>query len=374
MKLSTSVFICVLFVGAFVGPAAAQDQSSHNTTDKHGFEKPVTAADMLHQTATQLMSAGEYDKAASSLERVVAMDPGRLGAWQDLGNCYNHLKEFKKAANAFMKAHELAPDNAALLSNLGYSQLNAKSYDMAKSTYEKMIAIDPASYDANVHLAFVLQREGDKLKASIYYEKALAAKPKDVATLGSLANLYAELGETDKSVATYERAIAAADVEQKKVLQSKLGRSLIDAKKWQKAADVYASLVKLSPENAAFQFNLGISLMQANHKKEAATHLSKTIELRPDYAQAYQYLASCYNDTGRYEKAIATIKQGLPKADNKAGLYVTWGRSLEKEKRFDEAIEMFQRAVHDPRYGGYAKKQIARQIDLKKREKMMKNR
>jgi tetratricopeptide (TPR) repeat protein len=189
-----------------------------------------------------------------------------------------------------------------------------------------------------------------------------------------LAKLYAEVGDMDKSVAMYNRAIeTSTDAAQKKQLRGKLGKSLISGKQWDEAAVVYGALVETNPEDPASQFNLGISLTQGNRPAEAVPHLEKVIELRPDYVDAYQQLAGAYNEIGRYDDAIRTVQKALPLTqDKKAGLYCTWGRSLEKQTLYDEAIDMFSKAVNDPQWGGYAKKQIQRQQDLKKRAAMLK--
>ena len=374
--------IAVVTIALVAGGANAQDKVIQKTTDEQGFEQQLTEIDMMHQTASQLMSAGQWDKAAAELEKVVAFEADRLTGWQDLARCYNKLEEYVKSAEAYTKATELDPGNTDLLSNLGYAQLLAEQLDGALATYNRMLEIDALSYDANVHLGFLYQEKAEatedavqkleiQQKAAGYYEKALEGKADDVTTMGSLAQLYADMGDQDKSIIMYEQAIAAASDDQKTQLQSKLGKSLIEAKNWQKAAVVYMDLATAEPDHAAYQFNAGISLMQSKQHKDAAIHLEKAVELRSDYAQAYQYLAACYNETGRYNKAIATVKMGLTLTDKIGGLYCTWGRSLEKMELYDEAIEMYQRALNDPQYGGYARKQIQRQEDLKKRARAM---
>jgi tetratricopeptide (TPR) repeat protein len=379
--------VVVVTAGVVVAAGAnAQDKVIQKTTDESGFEKQLTEVDMMMQTASQLMSAGQWNKAVETLQNVVTLEPDRIEGWQELARCYNELGQYDKAAESFMKAHELQPESLDLLSNLGYAQVRAEDWGGADETYKKMLALDETSYDANVHLGFILQQQvkqtedpaeqKEKMaRAAAYYEKALEGKPDDVTTMGSLGALYADLGEQEKSIAIYEKGIENAEGDQQKQMASKLGKSLIDAKSWAKAATVYQGLVEQDPSSPAYQFNAGISLMQAEQHKAAIPYLEKTIELSPDYAQAYQYLAACYNESGQYSKAISTVQKGLKvvgPTDSKAGLYCTWGRSLEKQELYDEAIEMFQRAVNDPQYGGYAKKQIQRQEDLKKRRKMMK--
>jgi tetratricopeptide (TPR) repeat protein len=363
-----------------MGPAvqAQEDEDDkkviQKTTDKSGFEKQLTEVDLMHQTAEQLMAAGQWDGAAAELEKVVAADSDRIEAWSDLAKCYKKLNQYDKAATAYASASQLQPDNLDLLSNLGFAQLNAQQLDGAMETYNKMLVIDPLSYDANVHLGFVFQKEGDIEKAIAYYEKALEGRSDDIATMGSLAKLYSDVGENEKSVAMYNRAIeSSTDEAQKKQLRSKLGKSLITAKDWDGAALVYGALVEADPADPASQFNLGISLTQGKRPAEAVPHLEKVIELKPDYVDAYQQLAGAYNDIGRFDDAIRTVQKALPLTeDKKAGLYCTWGRSLEKQELYDEAIDMFSKAVNDPQWGGYAKKQVKRQQDLKKRAAMLK--
>jgi len=377
------IVVMTVFSGGadpMIGPSvqAQEDEDDEKvlqkTTDKSGFEKQLTEADLMHQTAEQLMAAGQWDGAAAELEKVVAAKPDRIEAWSDLAKCYKQLKQFDKAAAAYASASELQPDNMDLLSNLGFTQLNAQQLDSALVTYNKMLEIDPVSYDANVHLGFVFQKEGENEKAIGYYEKALEGTSEDIATMGSLAKLYSEVGENDKSVAMYERAIeASTDEAQKQQLRSKLGRSLITAKQWDEAALVYGALVESNPDDPAGQYNLGISLTQGKRPAEAIPHLEKVIELKPDYVDAYQQLAGAYNDLGRFDEAIRTVQTALPLTqDKKAGLYCTWGRSLEKQTLYDEAIDVFSKAVNDPQWGGYAKKQIQRQQDLKKRAAILK--
>lgn len=377
------IVMAVAFSGAvdpWLGPSVVAQESEdekkviQKTTDKSGFEKQLTEVDLMHQTAEQLMSAGQWEAAAAELEKVVSADSDRIEAWSDLAKCYNKLKKYDKAAGAYASASQLQPDNLDLLSNLGFAQLNAQMMEGALETYNKMLEIDPLSYDANVHLGFVFQKEGENEKAIGYYEKALEGRSDDIATMGSLAKLYAEAGDSKKSVAMYNRAIEASkDEGQKKQLRSRLGRSLINDKQWDEAATVYTALVESNPDDPASRYNLGISLTQGNRPAEAVPHLEKVIELKPEYVDAYQQLAGAYNEMGRFDDAIRTVKKALPLTeDKKAGLYCTWGRSLEKQELYDEAIDIFSKAVNDAQWGGYAKKQIKRQEDLKKRAAALK--
>ena len=381
MTVFERVVALVAVAGVLAGPAAAQEVLD-KTKDEQGFERQLTTVDMMHQTASQLMTAKQFGKAAEELEKVVQQEPGRIAAWQDLGACYRELKAYDKAARAFSEAHKLEPQRVDLLSNLGHSQIMAADqagkdgkadvakteYDGALASYNAMLGIDPASYDAAVHLGFLYQKEGKLDKAAEYYEKAIASNPGDAQSLGSLAGIYADLKQNDKAIETFEKAIAATDGDTRARFQSQLGKLLINEQQFDKAAEVYAGLVAAKPDNSSYQYNLGASLKAQKKFKEATPCLEKAIELKPDFALAYQELAGCYNEQSRYSDAINMAKKGLEYTDKKAGLYVAWGEALEKVGSYDEAISVFQRATGDPQWGQYAKAKITRQENLKKRQ------
>ena len=378
-RVSALTAALCLAVGA--GTAAAQEVLD-KTKDEQGFERQLTTVDMMHQTAAQLMTAKQFDKAAEELEKVVQQEPDRIAAWQDLGACYRELKNYEKAADAFSAAHKLEPQRLDLLSNLGHSQILAadqlakagqadavaSEYAAAIETYNAMLVIDPANYDAAVHLGFLYEKEKKLDQAVEFYEKAIESNPQDAQSLGSLAGIYAEQKNTEKSIDTYQRAIAATEGDQRIRFRSQLGKILITEQRFEESAAVYAELVAEKPDNASYQYNLGASLKALKNYKDATPSLEKAIELKPDFALAYQELAGCYNEQGKYGDAISMAKKGLEHTDKKAGLYVAWGEALEKLESYDEASAIFQRAAGDAQWGQYAKAKIARQENLKKRQ------
>ncbi|MDH4036995.1 MAG: tetratricopeptide repeat protein [Candidatus Krumholzibacteria bacterium] len=376
-----SALTAALCLAAWAGSATAQEVLD-KTKDEHGFERQLTTVDMMHQTASQLMTAKQFDKAAEELEKVVQQEPARIAAWQDLGACYRELKNYPRAAEAYAAAHKLEPQRLDLLSNLGHTQILAAEqaakadqndaadaqYAGAVVSYDAMLAIDPASYDAAVHLGFLYQKQGKLDKAAEFYEMAVTSNPEDAQSLGSLAQIYAEQKDSAKAIDTFERAIAATTGDTRVRFQSQLGKILINEQQFEKSAAVYTELVAEKPDNASYQYNLGASLKAQKKFKEATPYLEKAIEIKPDFALAYQELAACYNEQGRYGDAINMSKKGLEHTDKKAGLYVAWGEALEKVGSYDEAISVFQRATGDPQWGAYAKAKITRQENLKKRQ------
>jgi tetratricopeptide (TPR) repeat protein len=380
------VTITVLFVVPQVvispGDAFGQDDVIKTTKDSRGFEKRHTEADLMYETAKQLMAAKQWDKAAVELEKVIAVDIKRLDALHDLGTCYGHTKQYDKAAVVYKKACEAHPGDVRLLTNLGYYQMRAKDVEGAMGTYEAVLKEDPANYEGNRWLGYIYEKQAEAKKDAElyqtsleYYEKALEAKSDDVKSMGSIAKIYYEMGENDKALAMYEQAIPAADEETALALKSQLGKMYIDAGEFEKSAAVFNDLVTSYPDKPSYRYNLGVSLIQLKKYGDALPHLERAIEAKPEFCPAYQPLATCYEENKRYNDAMGTVRKGLQVCGSgkQAGLYYEWGKSLEGLGRYGEAIEKFQLAVKDPTWGPSARKQIKRQEDLIKRAKAMEN-
>jgi len=84
-------------------------------------------------------------------------------------------------------------------------------------------------------------------------------------------------------------------------------------------------------------------------------------------------LADCYLAAGKRPEALAVIQEGIGEGSQEAWLFSLWGSILEDSKDFDGAMQKFSEAVRagESPWSDYAKKQIARQSTLKKREGMM---
>jgi tetratricopeptide (TPR) repeat protein len=359
---------------------AQEDKVIKTTTDSRGFETRHTEADLMYETAKQLMAAGQYDKAAVELEKVMAADETRLDALHDLGQCYGKLQQYDKAAAAYKKAAANNPSDVRLLTNLGYYQMRAKEIDGAMKTYETILGEDPANYEANRWLGYIYEKKAEKdkelyEKALGYYEAAVKAKPDDVQSMGSIAKIYHVMGDDAKSLEVYEQAIPMASDEVALTLKSQLGKMYIDKGEFQKSAAVFGDLVEAFPDRSSYRYNLGVSLIQLKKYDDAMPQLEAAITAKPDFCLAYQPLATCYDAKGRYSDAMGVVQKGLEVCDagKKAGLYYEWGRSLEGLGRYGEAIDKFQVAAGDPTWGAAARKQIKRQEDLIKRAKAMDN-
>ena len=99
------------------------------------------------------------------------------------------------------------------------------------------------------------------------------------------------------------------------------------------------------------QNNLGIALAGAGRFSDAIGHLSRAVELKPDYASAWDNLGLALAGAGRLAEAISRYEQALRLQPNSAEASANLGVALAEAGRLPEAIARLRRAVElDPGY------------------------
>lgn len=371
--LILSVIACFAVLGCASGGQQGVSGSSADgggiTQDDRGFEKNIGPAEIAYQTAQQFLAAGNYDEAISHLKTATNLKPDYLEAWSDLGKTLTKLKDYQGGITAFERALALSPANQPLIASIAYNYLFLDNLDKAEENYTKLLDADSLSYEAHVHLGFIYQKKNDADRAIYHYNQALVTQPMDATTIGSIASLYEKKGDEAKKIEYLKRAVEAAPDNVR--FKQQLGSAYMKAKDYPNALPIFETLVKENPNEPAYYQNLGLILSQIPDRKgEAPAALEKALELKGDDAFICGILAMVYNELGQYQKAIAVAKRGLDlKMGQEPILYYQSGAALSKLERFDEAIAMFEKVVatKDLQWTDAAKKQIDRQIALKKR-------
>ncbi|MCX5752592.1 MAG: tetratricopeptide repeat protein [Candidatus Krumholzibacteria bacterium] len=349
--------------------ATGNESGKMTAKDEAGFERNVTPAMIHYQSAQQFLSASNYDEAVSQLKTATSLDPNFLDAWAELGRTYMKIKNFQGSIDAYQKALALSPDNVAFLGSLGRAYLQVDNMDKAEEYYAKLIAKDSLSYDGHVSLGFIYLKKNDLDRAIYHYEMAVIAQPDDATSLGTLASLFEKKGNDDKRIEYLKRASVVAPDNYK--FKQQLGSAYMKKKDFMNALPVFEELIKQFPDEAAYHQNIGLVLSQMPERRaEAPAELERTLELKGSDPYISGILALVYNELGQHQKAIAAAKRGLEgNPDQQTSLlYYQWGSALSKLESFDEAIAMFEKVVatKDPQWVESARKQIDRQVRLKK--------
>ncbi len=287
---------------------------------------------------------GHLDEAITSLQAALKSDPnngvahyhlgmafdqqGNLARaeteWRDAVRLHPELMEAQRAlaavsirkadwsslnqiASTIIKSQPMAPDGYALRA---IAEINQKDISRAEQDINKTIEVAPQNATGYVQMGNLRQLQRQYGEAEKFYQKGLDVDPSNSDALNGLMTVYLNQKEVDK-------AIAAANAQIAKV-----------------------------PNSSAFHDLLGTAL--SNYKKDykgAETELRKAADLDKKNSDALLKLGQVLNAQGSVDQAIATYQQSAKENPNEISFYILLGELYESQKKFDDAKNMYQKAL-----------------------------
>ena len=146
---------------------------------------PRKQFDQTEKDADGAIRSGDFPKAVSLLEKLIAEYPGDALIHQDLGLAYAGEQEEEKAMAEAAKAAALDPGfagspdvvRAFLLRERGQRALKSQNYAVATDSFEKWTQIEPKNAQAHYGLALAYGHQGKYPQALAAISKALELEP-----------------------------------------------------------------------------------------------------------------------------------------------------------------------------------------------------
>ena len=157
------------------------------------------------------------EKAISSYERAVQLDPNFAIAWARLSReaafIYQHggasaTAQGDAAKRALENAQKLAPNSPETLLALGYYQYYVlRDYGLAKTTFKQVGKMLPGSSEVPYAVGLTAGGEGHWDESIAYFEQGLALDPRNMDLLVGAAATYAMLRQFPVAIKLYDRAL-----------------------------------------------------------------------------------------------------------------------------------------------------------------------
>ncbi len=277
----------------------------------------------------------------------------------------------------FLGAQELSAGRTADSSSTIRAQIEHGDLAGAEAALRRNLAADPASADPHLLLGYVLFRERRPAESLAEYTAAARLREPSSADLTVIASDYILL----KDYADAERwlARATADAPTDAHLWYLLGRTRYNEDHPAAAVEAFTQCLKLQPEDARAEYNLGLAyehldqpekaaaayrtaiawqqnagirdpqpyldlgelLLAQRHPEQALDPLEKAALAGPDNALAQQELGLAYEALGRFVEAVAPLRRAADLAPNSEQPHFILGRVLRRLGRGDEAKAEF---------------------------------
>ncbi len=113
----------------------------------------------------------------------------------------------------------------------------------------------------------------------------------------------------------------------------------------QKALAIYSEANIKVPKDAETLFKMGYVLAQQNRDDEAMEYYKEALELDTNNTYIHQAMASLYRKMGEFASARNHLDASLDIDDKNPITYYNYGNLLVDMKHFDEAKEMYKKAL-----------------------------
>jgi len=235
------------------------------------------------------------------------------------------------------------------LQGIEYLRRDSFSYDLAIEFFRRALATDPSAVLAQIALAeaYALRyRNTDDtatlVAAEAVLQNAQAAHP-DLPELHAVfGDLHRLQGRHDDATRELLKAVHADPTNH--VFQKVLGDVYAEARQDADAAAAYERAIALQPRYWAGYLNYGVFHYNRGRYDEAARLIEQLIEWTPDHSQALAALGGVYVAMGRNADAEIVSRRSCSLKPLRA-CYVNLGIALQRQRRTEEAIAEYERAL-----------------------------
>jgi protein O-mannosyl-transferase len=149
----------------------------------------------------------QYDKAISSYEKSIAINPGGYVTYNNLGELYFDRGEVDKALEDMNIAIKLKPDYIKALNNRGAALGSKNEFDLALKDLDKAIALDPGNLSAYSNRILVYFSNGKYEKALQDVNFYLQNQPDHADMLNMRGLCHSQLNKNQEALADFTKSI-----------------------------------------------------------------------------------------------------------------------------------------------------------------------
>jgi len=353
-------------------------------------EEAITTLAYLYNELGDTSRAAQVLSAVPGAERSAKL-------YSALGYTYEQQKQYREAIEAYRHAIELDRDNLDAIRGLAQNLLNDGQADAALEQYKVIADANPEDAQTYVRIGEIYRKQGkfdlalDSLKkaetmvpdsleapydiAAIYqaqgrYDEAIpimtdllkkSEKPEGKYSNGERSNravflerlgtIYRDQGNNQAANETFRQIVALGGDDNIERGYQQIIDTWREAKEWQKALDTAKEAVQKLPSP---QLKMVLAGQQADMGdpdkalKDVRALLKGDDSSKADDREVYIRLAEMYTRLRRFsdaKQALDKAEELSTKSDDKRDVWFLRGATFEREKRYTEAEEQFQKVL-----------------------------
>ncbi|PPT08646.1 TPR repeat [Geitlerinema sp. FC II] len=259
------------------------------------------------------------------------------------GNDRFNANSLDEAIAAYQAAIELQPDVASYHYNLGNTYFAQQQFDRAIAAYQVSIQCDPEFFEAYFSLSHAYEHQGNFKAAIAGYRHATRLNPKALQAYDILAKLHLLQGNFHEAIDTYRQILRLFpeffETYQRWLTHLDRSRILDETRHYR---DRFLRGLQQTADSADVWYVLASLLARHGQVKLAILAYQHTLELDPDFIDAYHSLGSLYNQQGYFEAAIHTLEIARRRDGDRETLTLELAKSIALLRCHDAAIALLR--------------------------------
>lgn len=194
-------------------------------------------------------------------------------------------------------------------------------------------------------------RAGHNADAAKSFQAATKEDGQFALAYAKLAQAYSDLGQDEDAEPAAQKAVslsAALPMQEKYLIQANYNRI---EKDYPKAIEAYQNLVKVSPQNTDYLFDLGTAYENTGDYEKAKEQFGKVVELDPKRVSALVAMGRVQIESGNPQAGLDFLSRALPltiEAQDEAGraqILQAMGVGYSTMQRPDDALKNLQESL-----------------------------
>ena len=258
--------------------------------DAHNLAKQSLLYDSTSQQAlfllgASLISAKNPDSGLAEVESHVRSNPQLASGYETLGQLQALAGRFAESERSFQKALEIDPK--LVRSQLFLSDVLRRQgkLDQAMDVLSNLAQNQPRMSEIPIRMGQISELKEDWSAADKYYLKALDLEPGNPVAKNNLAWVFAEHGgNIDLALKLAQEAKEA--LPDSPDVSDTLAWILVKKQSYAMAISLFRESLRKEPENATFNYHLGVAYYHAGKKLEAERSLRMALKAQPSFSYA----------------------------------------------------------------------------------------
>jgi Bardet-Biedl syndrome 4 protein len=352
-QLSECKGLCeyAIYVKALIKRANGELQESLTLFQAATVLNPHNVAN-LKQVGRALYLLGKHKAASDIYEEAKSYSEEDWEICHNMGLCYLYLKNYDRAEECFIKANVIQRHDSTYM-QLGKLYTLQEKYQEAIDIYLEALDYSPENPELLTTVGLLYLRLGENFKAFDYLGNSLTHDPKNPKTILAAGSIIQDHSDMDVALTKYR--IAAVQTPNSAQLWNNIGMCFFGKQNHIAAVSCLKRALYLAPFEWIIAYNLGLVYLNTGQYASAFHYFSASINLKPDFASTYMYLAITLsrlddfeNACSAYEKAISMESDHLFELNYAITLYNN--EQLEDAKQhFAEFEKLFQELDEEAR-------------------------